>query len=468
MSKLVQDLAKAMRTASGSKTKPADDTAVVRRIEGGTAWVHIPGGVDETPVEMTIDCKPGEAVKVRRAGGKAWLVGNGSAPPTDDTRANQVGERLEQKLEQNTQVITGDVRRVYKDVGSLSRNVDALGDDVETLDTLIRESSAGVEVGKVNSAGEYVAGHTLISAGDNEYQVIDENGNVVARFGASTVIGKENDMHSIVGSGSFSIVDGNGNVVARFGTSAVIGKVNEVHSIAGSDSFSVVDGNGNVVARFGAESTIRTSDGELLAKFGYSQKEQDDGTVAIAPFYLFGKGLEVSRVYGFAVGRYNLDGDYIFSVGRGTPSRRKNAFAVKPDGGIEIDGKTVIPLSKDLDAYIGSEFKGSVDDEYAPPSISIMRYGNVVELRGCVYPKATITGGVTQHTICTIPSGLGLRPSEREVVAVMQGSGQMHWCLRVKPDGTVTFSRAVNGSNYVDVTTSTWLPFHVTWITTYI
>lgn len=400
MSKLVQDLAKAMRTASGSKTKPADDTAVVRRIEGGTAWVHIPGGVDETPVEMTIDCKPGEMVKVRRAGGKAWLVGNGSAPPTDDTRANQVGERLEQKLEQNTQVITGDVRRVYKDVGSLSRNVDALGDDVETLDTLIRESSAGVEVGKVNSAGEYVAGHTLISADDNEYQVIDADGNIIASFGA--------------------------------------------------------------------ESTIRTSDGELLAKFGYSQKEQDDGTVAIAPFYLFGKGLEVSRVYGFAVGRYNLDGDYIFSVGRGTPSRRKNAFAVKPDGGIEIDGKTVIPLSKDLDAYIGSEFKGSVDDEYAPPSISIMRYGNVVELRGCVYPKATITGGVTQHTICTIPSGLGLRPSEREVVAVMQGSGQMHWCLRVKPDGTVTFSRAVNGSNYVDVTTSTWLPFHVTWITTYI
>lgn len=209
MSKLVQDLAKAMRTASGSKTKPADDTAVVRRIEGGTAWVHIPGGVDETPVEMTIDCKPGEAVKVRRAGGKAWLVGNGSAPPTDNTRANQVGERLEQKLEQNTQVITGDVRRVYKDVGSLSRNVDALGDDVETLDTLIRESSAGVEVGKVNSAGEYVAGHTLIDADDASYKIIDANGNVVASFGATSRIGRDGRVHVELSSTQFSVIPAN-------------------------------------------------------------------------------------------------------------------------------------------------------------------------------------------------------------------------------------------------------------------
>ena len=35
---------------SEKKTSAYDTSAVVRRIEDGIAWVHIPGGVDETPV----------------------------------------------------------------------------------------------------------------------------------------------------------------------------------------------------------------------------------------------------------------------------------------------------------------------------------------------------------------------------------------------------------------------------------
>lgn len=50
-------------------------------------YVHIPGGVDETPVEMTISASPGDAVKVRVANGRAWVTGNQTAPPTDDTEA---------------------------------------------------------------------------------------------------------------------------------------------------------------------------------------------------------------------------------------------------------------------------------------------------------------------------------------------------------------------------------------------
>lgn len=74
--------------ASGKeKTKPYDTAATVTRIEGSTAWVHIDGGVDETPVQLTIDAKPGDTVRVRVSGGQAWLTGNGSAPPTDDTVA---------------------------------------------------------------------------------------------------------------------------------------------------------------------------------------------------------------------------------------------------------------------------------------------------------------------------------------------------------------------------------------------
>ena len=71
------------------KTKPYDTTATVRRIDGNTAWCHIDGGVDETPVKMTIHAEVGDTVQVRVGGGTAFLVGNETAPPTDDKKANK-------------------------------------------------------------------------------------------------------------------------------------------------------------------------------------------------------------------------------------------------------------------------------------------------------------------------------------------------------------------------------------------
>lgn len=64
-----------------------DTTAKVLRVENGVAWVHIDGGAEETPVYETIACSPGDMVNVRIAKGTAFLVGNGTAPPTDDTEA---------------------------------------------------------------------------------------------------------------------------------------------------------------------------------------------------------------------------------------------------------------------------------------------------------------------------------------------------------------------------------------------
>lgn len=90
----LNEIVKTMQDAVNRQTDQAkpggyDTTATVRRIEGDTAFVHIPGGVDETPVKLTINAKAGDNVQVRVSGGNAFLVGNGSAPPTDDARANQ-------------------------------------------------------------------------------------------------------------------------------------------------------------------------------------------------------------------------------------------------------------------------------------------------------------------------------------------------------------------------------------------
>ena len=87
MDKTIQTLTEVLQM-SKEGTKPYDTTAEVVRIEGQTACVHIPGGIDETPVSMTIDARVGDIVQVRVSGGRAWITGNASAPPTDDKVAN--------------------------------------------------------------------------------------------------------------------------------------------------------------------------------------------------------------------------------------------------------------------------------------------------------------------------------------------------------------------------------------------
>lgn len=85
-SNVINDILKG-KEAEKQKPTAYDTTAEVLRIDGDTAWVHMAGGIDETPVKLTIDAKPGDTVQVRVGGGRAWLTGNLTAPPTDDTSA---------------------------------------------------------------------------------------------------------------------------------------------------------------------------------------------------------------------------------------------------------------------------------------------------------------------------------------------------------------------------------------------
>ena len=88
MYKLAKELKQELDAADDRKPKPYDTQAEVIRVEDGVAWVHIPGGVEETPVSLTIDAKKGDMVNIHVANGSAWITGNGTRPPTDDTTAN--------------------------------------------------------------------------------------------------------------------------------------------------------------------------------------------------------------------------------------------------------------------------------------------------------------------------------------------------------------------------------------------
>ena len=89
LNEFVKEIASAMKE---SKTKAYDTVAKVLRVDEKTAYVHIDGGADETPAQRAINCKTGDSVKIRVSGGKAWLTGNLTSPPTDDTAANEASK----------------------------------------------------------------------------------------------------------------------------------------------------------------------------------------------------------------------------------------------------------------------------------------------------------------------------------------------------------------------------------------
>ena len=122
MSKATKKFTEAMKAAMKQTTTGYDTTAEVKRIEGGTAWVHIPGGVDETPVKLTVDAKAGDTVQVRVSGGSAWIVGNATSPPTDDKVAKKAQEIAEKAGEANKYItkITGREGVTVHDAGDES------------------------------------------------------------------------------------------------------------------------------------------------------------------------------------------------------------------------------------------------------------------------------------------------------------------------------------------------------------
>lgn len=88
INKLASELQKVIEERDKNKKSPYDTEAEVVRVDSDIVWVKIPGGVDETPAQKTVNAKTGDKVQVRVSGGRAFLVGNGTNPPTDDTVAN--------------------------------------------------------------------------------------------------------------------------------------------------------------------------------------------------------------------------------------------------------------------------------------------------------------------------------------------------------------------------------------------
>lgn len=85
----------AIKEATKSSQSAYDTLATVMRVNDGTAWVHIDGGVDETPAELTINAKKGDTVRMRVSGGRAYLIGNSTDPPASGLIVSGMGRKVQ-------------------------------------------------------------------------------------------------------------------------------------------------------------------------------------------------------------------------------------------------------------------------------------------------------------------------------------------------------------------------------------
>lgn len=191
MNEFVKEIASAMKE---SKTKAYDTVAKVLRVDEKTAYVHIDGGADETPAQMAINCKSGDTVKIRVSGGKAWLTGNLTSPPTDDTAANEANKTATK------------VKKNYENF------------------KYVTEENFNSQEGKILEAAKVAT---------NFMEYIDGTGLIVGDMRGDTL-----DQNTLLDSSGMAVRKGNDEIV-RFGTAPIV--------ITNTDGDKVYDGSGSVM-----------------------------------------------------------------------------------------------------------------------------------------------------------------------------------------------------------------------------
>lgn len=171
----IRELARKFEKALEEKLKPTgyDSDAEVLEIEGKKAWVRIPGGVPRTPIDIASSAEVGDIVHVRVSGGRAWLLGNMSHPPTDDKAAKEAQHLA---MSSNKRVAKIEEEIANGDIGAgtviWTTTADpALPDYTFTITDLQGEGTPKVDDIIFAGAYRYViksVGKTTVLAGDRE------------------------------------------------------------------------------------------------------------------------------------------------------------------------------------------------------------------------------------------------------------------------------------------------------------
>ena len=145
------------------KQTGTDYIAVVTSVEGKTAYVKIAGSdINDTPVSMSINAKPGDTVRVRVKDGKAWITGNDTAPPADNKQVLELIENNRQGLIETEEKYS----RIDQSIDNITLEV---GEKMDS-DMSNRASSISIDSGRIEFNS-----NTLVVNSDNF--TLDDDGN---------------------------------------------------------------------------------------------------------------------------------------------------------------------------------------------------------------------------------------------------------------------------------------------------
>lgn len=197
MNDFIKEIASAMKE---SKTKPYDTVAKVLRVDEKTAYVHIDGGADETPAQMAINCKTGDTVKIRVSGGKAWLTGNITAPPTDDSvaiKANKTATKVKKSYENFKDVTEENFSSQENKISEAAKVATNFMKYIEGLGLVVGDMR-GNELGQnalLDANGMCVRNNNseIVRFGITDIKVVNEDGDPVYS-GAGSVVKSRNNI----------------------------------------------------------------------------------------------------------------------------------------------------------------------------------------------------------------------------------------------------------------------------------
>ena len=353
----------AINESNQAKTKPYDTAATVLRVEGRTAWVHIDGGADETPVQLTIDAKPGDTVRVRVGGGQAWLTGNGSAPPTDDT----VAVKAEGKAEK-ADILAQLAKKTADKAGKTATNYLSWS----------QEHGLVVSEDATEDVTEMQGGNTRITSDGME---VYHGQTRVAHFGDEVILGDEDGANAYLDPDTFNVtnddgiqffsVDMNGEVK---GTDIYVtgqrqkGTGNVTASVSETDDFANhIQTGDNVIATFrwtlgsawrkgsitvvkGTPKTERVTINNIAVTFSYDGNGNYTASCTFPDVYVYFleiKGTIESHAPSFTFGtRQGENGAFSASIGEGLIAIDDNQTvfgkynAEEPDRALVVGGGT--------------------------------------------------------------------------------------------------------------------------------
>lgn len=230
------DIAREIATmAGGEPERTSEHVAEVLRVDdGGTPWVRIPGGADETPCNRTLaSVQPGDTVTVRIESNRATITGNLSAPAVGQQAVVQAVEPVQRQVTQMGEVVAQ--KADFEELNALSAHVGELEADAAKVHSLTADQlAAAIAYIAALTAGDVTAA-SLVADLAKVHQLTADELAAAAAYIAALDAGSVTAQDIVADHGDFGTVKANAAKVASLTAEELAAAVGYIAALIAGD-----------------------------------------------------------------------------------------------------------------------------------------------------------------------------------------------------------------------------------------